>query len=342
MLKAAAFVVFVLLVTGCAGFGPDFGTNQIKVSRPLTEGLSNIATIRDINTIPNSPVLPGDQMDLSFIIENTDNQESLKNVNVELYDAASFLNGQGMGGTGLCNLVNVMCTPEAEACTIEKCDMGSLAPGGQKLINYKLIAPSADDILKLSTDFELRFAVQHDYIAKTTYRPVAVNADEIKALQRAGQQVSIEAPTSIGSGPLKLDVSLKNRDFILNNNKATFEVRARHTGTGRLADNKIAAGKLVVTFVGIGCDKFTDKDAVVGLKFTSASLQTTGGAASCKFMNKEDIVFFSQGLSVPMLFTMSGDDIGNVPQKSYEVTATADYTYRLSGVAAVTVKPAEI
>ena len=43
-----------------------------------------------------------------------------------------------------------------------------------------------------------------------------------------------------------------------------------------------------------------------------------------------------------MLFTMSGDDIGNVPQKSYEVTATADYTYRLSGVAAVTVKPAEI
>ncbi|MBS3054199.1 MAG: hypothetical protein J4431_01550 [Candidatus Aenigmarchaeota archaeon] len=339
MLKTGAFLLLVILAAGCTGLGPDFGSSEIKVSKPVTEGSSNIAVIRDINTIPTSPVLPSDQVDVSFIVENTDSQESLKGMTVELYDAASFYNGdtapaqKGHYGK-LCNIHDVLCLPEGSSCSAEKCELSNLAPGGQKLINYKLLAPSESSILGLSTDMELRFAVEHDFTAKTTYRPVVVNADEIKALQRAGQQVSIEAPTSIGSGPVKLDVSLKNRDFILNKNRATFEVRARHTGSGRLSGNVIEAGKLEVKFIGFSCDEFEEP---VGIAFKAAP-----EGNDCKFTNTENAEFFRQGLSVPMLFIMKGVDIGTVPQRSYEVAATADYTYRLTGVVPITVKPAEI
>ncbi|MBI4019641.1 MAG: hypothetical protein HY364_05340 [Candidatus Aenigmarchaeota archaeon] len=335
MLKTGAFLLLVILAAGCTGLGQDFGNNEIKVNKPVTEGSSNIAVIRDINTIPTSPVLPSDQVDVSFIVENTDSQESLKGMTVELYDAASFYNGDPDDAyTGLCNIHDILCLPEGAFCNAEKCELSNLAPGGQKLINYKLLAPSESSILGLSTDMELRFAVEHEFTAKTTYRPVVVNADEIKALQRAGQQVSIEAPTSIGSGPVKLDVSLKNRDFILNRNRATFEVQARHVGTGRLSGNAIEAGKLEARFIGFTCDEFEEP---VGIAFRASAEEN-----ACKFTNTENIEFFRQGLSVPMLFVMKGVDIGTVPQRSYEVAATADYAYRLTGVVPITVKPAEI
>ncbi|MBI4014983.1 MAG: hypothetical protein HY365_03435 [Candidatus Aenigmarchaeota archaeon] len=359
-------LVFALLfVSGCTS-QIDFGQNEIQVATPVLEEASDIVAIKNIDTIPNSPVLPDDTVDLSFIIENLDKTEPLSRLKVDLFDAASFKDSQS---TTLCNTATTaaVCKPEGQTapCAGNKCDLVNLSPGAQRLVNYNLKAPSSNDILKLSTDFELRFAVEHYFTANSIYRPVVVNPVEIKALQRAGQKVDLQAASTLGSGPVKIDLSLVNRNFILNKRGATFEAVVRHTGSGRLLSNKIEHGALTITFVGIPCNKF---DGISAGGYDDAFTfkdDSVNSLSSCVFTNNAErdvkdsagqvtgkksigaIDIYSEGKSNPLLFRLNDDataaiDIGVAPYRSYEVRATAGYTYRVSGVARVTVKPLEI
>jgi len=353
----------ILFASGCTS-QIDFGQNEIQVATPVLEEASDIVAIKNIDTIPNSPVLPDDTVDLSFIIENLDKTESLTNLKVDLFDAASFKDSQSKT---LCNTATTVavCKPEGqtESCTGNKCNLTSLAPGAQHLVNYKLRAPSSDDILKLSTDFELRFAVEHNFMANSIYRPVVVNTEEIKALQRAGQKVDLQAASTLGSGPIKIDLSLVNRNFILNKRGATFEAVVRHTGSGRLVNNRIEQGNLKITFVGFSCDNFDTTLGSYNEVFTPPEDDTIDSLPRCTFTNNAvrevrdkgkvtgtetsgAIEIYGEGKSNPLLFRLkdSGNviDIGSSPYRSLEVRATVVYSYRVSGMSQMTVKPLDI
>jgi hypothetical protein len=339
MLKPILLLSFVVFIAGCTQI-PDFGDIEIDVNPVVTDvGPRNIIVVNNINTIPTSPVLPDDNVDFSFIIENVDEDNTVSGLSVDLFDAGGFYNTNG----NLCNVAG---------CPPIKTPNSQIPPGGQIPVDYIIKSPTEADILGLSTDYELRFSVEYDYTAKSTHRPVIVNLAEIKALQRAGQKVSVDAPTSVGNGPVKINLGLKTREFILTDNQATFEVVVEHLGADRIKNNKINAKQLEITIVGLGdCNTVVDQTKDTNNRFTKLigliPHPTQPSQNNCVLTNDEEIEILRDGKSTPKLFTLQKDvaKTGNsntAPTKSIEIRATANYKYSITDSVKITVNPANV
>lgn len=80
----------VIAVSGCVGIPDIFGRDVISVQQSIVDpGVRDVIVVKDIATIPKSPLLPDQQLLLSFMIENRDSVKSSR-AYVDLFNAPTM------------------------------------------------------------------------------------------------------------------------------------------------------------------------------------------------------------------------------------------------------------
>ena len=310
-------LVLIIVISGCTeSIIP--GGNVIETQEPVTEeGVRDVLVIKDIETIPNPPLIPGSQLILSFVIENKDTEKSITDIVIDLFDAPTFYEETG---ATLCNDNSKPCTPEDDQCASTSC---TLLPGEEKMINFVLRAPTKEDIANLETDIELNFRVSYHFETSLLYRTMLINMDEIETMQRQGESISLEIPKFLGSGPVQLDVELKGAPYIIAGYSGTlvFTVKKVGSSDGILKGSEVPADGIAINFPsGVGtveADKFS-------------------GCPTCT--NSEPITLY-RGVSPSLYFKINDIQEISVPYQSFDIDATMGYDYELRDSIKVKVKP---
>lgn len=328
------FILPLVFAAGCTV--PDIFPGQDVIrAAPTTqeEGFRDVLVIKEITTIPKSPVLAGRTVLLSFIIENRDKEKEAKDAIVDLFDAPLF---KDKDGRELCN--KAKCNPIGNECSeSKKC---AILPGEQKQITFELKAPDDQAVAGLQTDIDINFRVTYRFSGSTLLKLIVVNLDEIKARQRAGSSITLDILKSLGSGPIKIDAELKGAPYILSDHGGTlaFTVKsAGDTSKGGITDSKIL--KFGLASLGLRI-KFPEElvTSTDNLLPPSAFICGFSKERTIDCFNKDDITLF-KGESPPLLFQINRTPTITVPFKSFDVKALLNYIYELRDSTKVTVLP---
>ncbi len=336
-IRTLFFILPIIAIAGCTLPSGIFPGQDVIKAVPSTqeEGPRDVLVIKDIGTIPKSPVLAGQNILLSFVIENLDAEKEAKDVVVELFDAPLFKNKAGV----LCNSGKDVCVPTGNECTSSnKC---TILPGEQKQITYDLFAPDDKAIANLEASLDLNFRVQYAFSGSTLLKLVVVNLEEIKARQRAESQITLDILKSVGSGPVKIDVELKGSNYMLSGMSGTlgFIVKtAGDTGKGSLLYSKIPEKTSTTDGLRIVFPAELINNDIGNIERPSKFLcqLVTGKEAEC--YNIKDIELI-KGESSILLFRVLNTAQIDVPFKSFDIKAFLAYTYELRNSAKITVIP---
>lgn len=357
-MKYVMLAALVVLAAGCTNsIFP--GADVIKISNPVSvEGFDDVLQVKDIGTIPRGVVQTGQDIQLSFIIHNLDEQKSAEKVRVDMFDATIFKNSDDV----FCNSPGVMCTPSSSSeCTGNGC---TILPREERIITYDLKAPSEEDIARISSEGEMKFRIFYDYQGTTFFRFPVIDLDEIKKRQRTDQTVDIDSPKFVGSGPIKTDVSIQGNEFALEDQITSIIVKVSDSGNrryGALKDSSVEKGKMKIYFPeeftiesapkycpagsstctnndktdepnSFECDGKTETDEGKGEVWSGKS------GSVCTNMGKIDLI---KGSSIPFLFKLKAPRLDIEPYKSYDIRVEIDYTYEIRDSAKITVLPLE-
>ncbi len=346
----------VLLISGCTAIGGPggiFGADVINVkTRTVEEPGRDPIVIRDIMTIPTSPVLPDQEVYFSFIIENVNKVHTVTNVRADLFNAPGFKNAAGH----LCNSGVNVCLPDVPPdCTnIRPCD---LLPGEQRQIQYTLKAPSKVQIANIKTQTRLDFKVLYDFDSEMNFVIPAVNKEEVIRRQREGEKLDITFEKSFSAGPVRLDVQPLGVNYILDDLPTIMLFSVANVGSGNLMKSEIPVFNPAVPITGSSRSSqqgvqltFSPELAVdqvpgdlITRMFGSPATSTDG----IVYTNKnEKILMYRDKSQVSLRFPVKLRDFtilrnNQIPFRSYEIKTKILYTYELRNYVDIIVNPFE-
>lgn len=328
MKKALLGILLVALATGCTGLSGVFGGDILKIkTNIIQEGQKDILVIKDAATIPKSPMLPDQEFVFSFLLENVDKKEHAELALVELFNAPTVKNK----GRELCNNV------PAGNCVPDNCGPGkeceTVLPGEQIPVSFELITPTEDEIVKIKTTPTLDYRVKYGFTSSSLFIMPSVDMDEIRKRQISNDKISLEMTKSYGTGPVKVDMELFGTPYILSGHDATLIFRITNNGRGEVEGSVIPPYNFVAQIpYSLAEGEVTVPDA------KRFSCTNTGVFIECA--NTEPIQLYKDQTRGSIMFKFRTTDI-DVPFLSYEIRASAAYTYELRGTQEITVKPFE-
>ena len=368
-----SFLPILLLVfaAGCVNLGGIFPGEDVINANPTSteEGFRDVLIIKDISTIPKSPILPEQDILFSFVIENRDKDKKAENVIVDLLDAPLFKkktkDTSGKEIFVLCNQGKCLpdkCAGTVVSGTIPANPACTILPGDQKQINFVLKAPSKNELANLKSDIDLSFSVRYNFAGSTLFKTVVVNLVEIKTRQRAGNAISLDIPEFFGSGPMKIDADLKGTSYILSPYSASITFTIKTVGDpsiGSLLNSKIPKSESSKDVLKIIFPKELMNLHTQNTAITDANIKAKLDAPTEYFTCKEDglsivclndavkpgntydeITLF-KGESTPLFFRIKETPPIKEPFKSFDIRAELNYIYELRSSARITVVPIE-
>lgn len=368
LLLPTGLVLAVVLISGCTGLTNLFGGDVINVQQTVIQnGVQDVIVVKDVQTIPKSPLLPDQQLLLSFIVENKDKLQDVKNVRIDLFNAPTIRNS---GGT-LCNLYvassytpctitvgtclpqetlpGVQTPSQQRYCIPDQCGAEGCAilPGEEKPITFALKTPTQDDIKNIKTDTKLDFKATYEFNTSLNYIVPAISTDEIVKRQRSGDKANLFTTKSYGSGPVQIDVELQGAPYILSGSspistsqpETVMFFTIKNRGSGTLVNSQIDNGNMTILFP-------PELDVTPNEKFSCNSAPNTGGMLCTNNKRsadgKEDLgvipLYRDQSRS-SLRFTVKLRQSLNEPFRSFPITATVDYTYELRDSVSMTINP---
>ncbi len=232
--KIIFLLTVIVAISGCTIPSDLFGKREIKVDVKTTEeGFRDILVLKDIKTIPTSPVLPDQQMILTFIIENRDKEKVARDVKAVIFDSSAFRQ------IGLAD----QCYDDSHKCTI--------LPGEQKMITFNLRAPTMTQTGGVKISQRISFRVEYVYTGATLQDVLVVKLDEIISRMRQGETISLKKEDVHGSGPLQIMAGIKGAEYTLPDLDATFEFTIMSKGDksqGSVRDSRIGPRGFSITF----------------------------------------------------------------------------------------------
>lgn len=359
-------LVAVVVISGCTGLSGIFGGNVISVqTRTTEEGVKDPLTITNIMTIPNSPVLPDQEVILSFVLKGNDKIRAIQNVRVNLFDAPGFRSeGSDTAASVICNGNGYPCQPLDENGN-EVCSNNhpcTILPGEERMIQFKLLAPSKSQIANIATQVRLNFDVLYDFNSSMNFVIPVVNKDEVIMRQREGQPMNLVFDKSYSTGPMRIDVQPLGVNYILDNYQTILQFSINNVGSGTVNSSQIPAyttsyttdlstGALVANVKGFEVFIPTDLDVTTGgvldeIFGTTHSVEYINGAPYLQFTNNNRAIqlFKSQSqisLSFPVKMNIDAYTAfknNQIPFRSYEIKSNVYYTYELRNYADVQIK----
>jgi len=350
-------MLFVLvLISGCVGIPDVFGRDVISVQQNTVQnGVRDIIVIKDIITIPKSPLLPDQQLLFSFIAENKDN---LKNTNavVDLFNAPTI---RSKDGTTSCNLYisgatdtqtapNRYCYPTSCGVNVGGC---TILPGEEKQINFQLRTPRQDEIKNIKTDTKLDFKVSYNFEGTLTYLMPAISTDEIIKRQRSGDKTTLFTSKSYGSGPVQIDVEIQGAPYMLSSSDVQTDTvllfTIKNVGSGNIVNSEIEGGDFNITFPPefvVVKNRNFQGTPVENEKFNC--YPSNEGGTICKTkddVSKDDkpgaIALYKDQSRSSLMFTVHLKDAIKEPFKTFQITSGVRYDYELRDSVAMTINP---
>ena len=233
-MKMLVFIAVIAMVSGCVDI-PVIG----GIFNPSTEvvGKTDILTIENAKTTPSGNINSGSDFTLSFDVVNNSN-DVINDVIIDLYDAPTVKNQIG----DKCNSGKNKCTPNGFTCGEEKeCIIDVLAPGAKKLVYYELKAPTNEEINNLIRPIEMKYRIYYSFEnASSAFSVNIFSKDYIRTLQQSNESPKAGSiPQTIGPGPLKAEISIRNADYFVAGNPGSFEFMITEKGDGRVKDSKV-------------------------------------------------------------------------------------------------------
>src|SRR3989338_7003862 len=308
-------MLFVLvLISGCVGIPDVFGRDVISVQQNTVQnGVRDIIVIKDIITIPKSPLLPDQQLLFSFIAENKDN---LKNTNavVDLFNAPTI---RSKDGTTSCNLY-ISGSTDTQTAPNRYCYPTSCG------VNFE---------------------------GTLTYLMPAISTDEIIKRQRSGDKTTLFTSKSYGSGPVQIDVEIQGAPYMLSSSDVQTDTvllfTIKNVGSGNIVNSEIEGGDFNITFPPefvVVKNRNFQGTPVENEKFNC--YPSNEGGTICKTkddVSKDDkpgaIALYKDQSRSSLMFTVHLKDAIKEPFKTFQITSGVRYDYELRDSVAMTINP---
>ena len=341
-IKLLMLIASVIAISGCVGIPDIFGRDVLSVQQSVVEnGVKDVIVVKDINTIPNSPLLPDQQIILSFVLENRDAIKSSM-AQVDLFNAPTMRDSQDRP----CNFYAVSTGQAAPApiqryCIPDQCGLPGcpILPGEEKPINFVMKTPTENDIKSIRTQAKLDFKATYGFEGSLNYIVPAVNSDEITKRQRAGEKTNLFTTKSYSSGPVQIDVELQGAPYMLDNYEAVMLFKIRNRGSGTLVKSQIDAESMEIIFP----PEFVVDQTRSSEKF-SCTLQPDG---TTRCVNDGRTLGPAEGI-IPIYrdesrsslrFSVRLRDPLAEPFRSYQITSQVSYLYELRNSVDLTINP---
>ena len=337
----------VIVTSGCVGLPDIFGRDVISIQQSVVEnGVKDVVIVRDIYTIPKSPLLPDQQVILSFLIENRDSVKRT-DATVDLFNAPTMRSSSNDPALDdkPCNFYSVgSALPNQRYCIPElnECGVGNpcpILPGEEKPVNIAMKTPRDTDIKNIRTQAKLDFKTTYDFDGALNYIVPAVNMEEITKRQRAGEKTSLFTTKSHGSGPMQIDVELQGAPYILNNYEAVMLFKIKNRGSGTLVKSEIESGAMEILFppeFDVIEDKSSEKFECVIDAATGGMRCTNNGG---KNMVEGAIPIYRDESRSSLMFTVKLREPLVEPFRSYQITSTIRYRYELRNSVDIVINP---
>ncbi|MDD5416381.1 MAG: hypothetical protein PHU12_00200 [Candidatus Aenigmarchaeota archaeon] len=346
-------ILLVVTVSGCVdfpGFSSLFGTNQQTV-----EQSPDIIIMKDVNVIPNPPIMAGNDFSLTFILKNQDmSGQEIKNVDLKLYN------------WGVCepkytdDQINFYPDgwEEKEGYWINTFD--EMTSQEEQLIELEFTAPSNERIGKLSADCPIKWEVSYDFSAISQDDFAVISRERNKELAKAGLTwEGSDQPEYVGIGPVKLYYRFNTPMPVQSGSSIQFALWAEDRGVGIYP--KILANTMFIKVpkewvssdfdtANASCkggfEVLTSEQLTTGTLPNSATAYAIADVGVDKddyvtYTNYKDISFINRKTpEIICSFTAPDLDTAGVPEKTYLFSANVtDYNYKVLEDQTVNIKP---
>lgn len=294
-------IIIAVFFSGCT----TIPLQNLIVEEKKVEETSDILKIENIDTMPKPPIFSGDSFTLYFTIKNLDEEKTIKDIKINLFDPSIF-----------------KIEKEGEKCT--NSNPCYLLPLDQKIIEFQIRAPGKEEIAEVEITPKVSFKVSFSMEASTLYDVVVVNIEELAKYQQAGKTLEVSRNKVLTSGPIKIDIELVNAEAIIAGKSGRLKFVIKNTGSGYILENKIPKGSLTIQMESFEIEH---------------DMEELFSCSQGKCTNKDDIKIIGKE-SAPMLFTIkSPSDIEL--WKTFKVIAKMNYTYDIRGSKDIKVIPVE-
>lgn len=364
-MKIALLLLLVVFAAGCTGLSGIFGGDVLSIKQNIIQdGQKDILVVKDVATIPTSPMLPNQPFVFSFLVENVDNSEIARDVTIELFNAPTVKSDAGQvcntGSGSICKADKCWMVAQPQSAALQgpivnvypgiqmSGDKCTILPGEQVPINFYLRTPTEKEIVNIETKPTLDYRILYNFESTSLFVMPSVDFDEILKNQRSNDKVDVQVTKSYGTGPVRVEMELFGTLYILSGQSATLIFKVVNTGGGNVVGSQIKERKFVVE---IPKDMVAPDGKIILPDGQTYSLgagvsspdrfdcSATGTHYRCTNIKALDI--YKDQTRGSLRFQITNTKSIAQPFLSYDIRASTEYSYELRGTQEITVKPFE-
>ena len=335
-------ILAVIFLSGCISIGVP--SAPITVDEKTENDIADILTVENVATYPSQPIMPDSKFTFSFDVKNIHNSAIARCLHVRLYDHSIFsfqnpANNNDVAAGKKCGYNN-QSNPE------EVVNKGDMFPGTTTRINYYLKSPSANEISNLRISPKINYRFTYDFTANTLYQIVVADGTYLANMQQAGKSVTAEPVNSIGPGPIKVYISLMNKDrMVLAGSTGQIKIEIKNEGSGASSSDWGGAIKAKSLTIGIPKNITSDIDfSNAEGNFEKVSCPEDFDPNYYECVTNNEKIHLYQGSSAPLIFRFNTKEINGpgkpeVPYRIYTFKAKLDYQYLIDRSYVIEVNP---
>ncbi len=220
-------LVSVVFVSGCIDQG-DLFSGLVGPSGVDTETLStDILSVKNVNIIPTPPITSGSSFTLTFEVENVDDINTVKDVEITKVDS------------GLCEFDRSNDEYKGD-------DAVTLVPQQVQYVEWIFNAPSQEKTGNLPVACPIKYKVAYDFEANSQVDFSVMSKEKLETLQRAGESPSFKSSQVVGRGPVKVFFDFGAAQPVKESTPFQMYLTIKDQGTGLIEGGDIGSGDLIL------------------------------------------------------------------------------------------------
>jgi hypothetical protein len=327
-MKALLPIILLALVVSVSGcVNAPFLQGIFGPTQPAVEQTPDLLIFAEKGVSPSPPI--GTDSDFT-VWTNLKSQaepgsEPIKNAIVTVYDS------------GVCTIKKEQWQPSDWTCKDDSLPCNHIftdfSPKQVERLEFVMKAPSSGNIGGLETDCRVAYYVSYNSTAVSTDDFDIISSERLKEIQRTGEKPSwTDQPQYVGIGPIKIYFEWKTPGPVEENKNMIFSVRVVDKGKGTFerVENQSFILKLPkdwnTTYEKTLEEIYKAKEfskTVCGGKF-----QVFADDANYVFLNNTSPLNLISKETPEIVCTFVAPEIG-VPEKTYQIEARLNYTYKL-------------
>ena len=314
-------LAFVVSVSGCVN--APFLQGIFGPTQPAVEQTPDLLIFAEKGVSPSPPIGTDSEFTVWTNLKSQaePGSEPIKNAIVTVYDS------------GVCTIKKEQWQPSDWTCKDDSLPCShtfeDFSPKQVERLEFVMKAPSSGTIGGLETDCRVAYYVSYNSTAVSTDDFDIISGERLKEIQRTGEKPSwTDQPQYVGIGPIKIYFEWKTAGPVEEKKNMIFSVRVVDKGTGTF--EKVENESFVLKLPGEWNVSETQKlsELPIGNKVCSNKFQVFKKDGNYVFLNNTSPLNLISKETPEIVCTFVAPEIG-VPEKTYQIEARLNYTYKL-------------